>query len=297
MKDNGEISFCVLRNYSSLKEAVQVIFSISNQQLKKNKLSKKKLDRSIKQHDEITLSLNIINHHKINPEYTGSGISIIYEDDEIFGISKPEKTHTHPLCYLDQNNTLSYLRQAGFWRELSINKEKYDRGLLYRLDFETSGLLLYAKNNHIYQELRADFSKYVKEKKYLVICEGECRIEGLITHYLKASRSKGELILASDHEKLGFTQAQLTLNFKGYNKEHDISLIEVRLFQGHRHQIRVQLQNLGHAILGDPVYGNRSADRMFLHCWKYKVNFTSEKVIIDNNLGLFNDFFNLDREL
>jgi 23S rRNA pseudouridine1911/1915/1917 synthase len=76
-----------------------------------------------------------------------------------------------------------------------------------------------------------------------------------------------------------------------YNEESDVSLVEVKLKQGHRHQIRVQLQAMGFPIVGDPLYGDRDYPRMLLHCYQYIFDFEDHKYDLASVPEFLRDFF------
>lgn len=294
LNNDNKINLCFLDDYPSLTEGILSLVKISKNQIKKSSLSKKQLQRKILKRDEVCLPLDLLNYLIINPVFMGSLPKIIFEDEELLGLSKPVRVHCHPLSYCESDNLLSFMRAEGKDKELRVNQKQYDRGLLYRLDYETSGLVLYAKNNELYDKVRADFKTYVVNKTYLAIVDGKCEVEGRLTHYLKSSGPKGEKVDVFEINKDGSLEVECEIKVKNYNSEENLSLIEIKLFQGHRHQIRKQLQAIGHTILGDPIYGKRSSERMFLHCWKYTLNLGVEKTIVDSNLGLFSLFFNSD---
>jgi 23S rRNA pseudouridine1911/1915/1917 synthase len=295
----NNISLCSIDNFSSLEEMILDVFKVSKNQIKKSRLSKKKLARKIAPKDVIELPLNLVNYLLVNPEYSGEKPIILLENQSVLAISKPVKVHGHPLSYCESDNVLSYLNSIGRSDLLRVNESNYDRGLLYRLDFETSGLLILSKTNGLYNSARNNLEDIVKSKVYLAIVDGECRRDEKLSHYLKVGGSKNKDIEVFDQFVEGSKQVECNVKFLAYNKEQNLSLIEVTLFQGHRHQIRKQLQGIGHCILGDPLYGTREAERMFLHCWKYSINLSESNTdrtieIIDNNVTLFNNLFNFD---
>ena len=96
---------------------------------------------------------------------------VIEQNEFIFALSKPTGVHSLALKYSESNNLLSYLRDSENSADIFlINQNSYEKGLLYRLDYETSGLVLFAKKEKIYEQFRQNI---LKEKYYLAIVQGE----------------------------------------------------------------------------------------------------------------------------
>lgn len=293
---NKKIELCFISKYPSVQEGILDVFKISKSQLKKLQIPKNYLAKEIRSKDACSLPINLVNHGMINPQYNGPEVQLILETEFILALSKPEKVHTHPLSYDESDNICSFLRQSGRSVELSINKENYDRGLLYRLDYETSGLILYAKNEELYKQARADLKSVVNSKKYLAVVEGEIKQDELVTSYLKSTGKKGSRVDLSSADDISAKKVECKVRLVEFNSTLNISLVEVELFQGVRHQIRKQLEDIGHPIIGDPLYGNKSGKRMYLHCWQYEISWGTKLKIEDKNFGLLLDFFNFNGE-
>lgn len=258
-----KIGICFIQDFPSVMEGISILTGVSKNQLKKE-LSKKELNRSIKKQDELQLPINLFNYGKINPIYLGPVIKSLFEDDQFLVLSKPHKVHCHPLGYDENDNVLSYLSTIAP-ELLEVDKQSYDRGLFYRLDFETSGLLYLAKSDSIQSQMRQQFSTAMKAKKYLAVVDGKADQEKVLKHHLSSYGEKKSLVKVDEQGEL----CECHYHLLEYNETEDLSLIEVNLKQGFRHQIRVQLQADGHAIVGDPLYGNREYSRLMLHCYQY----------------------------
>ena len=256
---------CFLAPSPSLAEAIGEIIGISRSQLIKRGLKKKDLNQRIDHRKEVELPLSILNYGLINPVYQGQEFKILEENTNIVSIEKPVKVHCHPLHYDESDNILSGLRAAGRDDLLSVNPESYDRGLLYRLDFETSGLLLYVKNTKLLKELRVNFQTKVKRKTYLAKVHGEIKEELLLKNSLKPSAQKGSKM----KEAVDGVEANIkVLPVKNLGR---FTIVEIDLNEGVRHQIRVQLSLAGFSILGDPLYGDDDESILHLHCLKYEI--------------------------
>lgn len=256
----------MLDSYQTLEEALKTIFGFSKNLLKKN-LTKNQLQKPMKKGDRIDLPINLMNHGQINPMYVGPKVNIQYEDDLILVLGKPEKIHSHPLTYDESDNLLSFIRDQLGDDCLQVNRENYDRGLLFRLDYETSGLMIYVKNPNLHDELRNNFHRLIKEKVYLAKVRGKFDQEGLWEHQIKPSEERGHKMKLDSRGDSAILEASLKI----YNEKTDTSIVEVKLHTGLRHQIRIQLASLGFPIIGDGLYGGEEAKRLFLHAYRYHI--------------------------
>lgn len=275
---------------ASFKEALKKTLGSSGQLIKRY-FSSKEQDRKIRAHDVSRLPINFINHLKINPEYVGPAVEIISETENFLAIHKPPGVHCHPHNYGDKDTLLNFLVTAGKWEGLSINESNYDRGLLYRLDYETSGIMIIAKNEKFLRHFRDNFSTEMKRKFYWAIVIGDFNQEGRWTHHFKSTGLKGVKQKVSDVSGPETSEGSLSVLKVSYSE--GLSLVLVNLKTGLRHQIRAQLSHLGFPILGDELYGGRAAERVFLHALRYEFFETLE----DPNAELFDVFFDLNGAL
>lgn len=285
-----------IHHFNSRKEALEDQFKLSGQWLKKYGVGKDWLQKPCHYKDEISLPIEVFNKGMISPFYDGPAPRIIKETDLFLVVHKPCRVHTHPLSYDDDLNMLSFLRSQDKFSFLDVNKSNYDRGLLYRLDFETSGLLILTNKESLYLEARSHFNERVKEKIYLCIVKGEVRSESELSSYLTKSSQNGEKMKVTNHV-VNENSSLGKLSFKkiDYNPKEDTSLLMVNLETGLRHQIRAQLADNGHPILGDELYGGPKCDRLYLHCYRYQFQLGGMNYeFIDSDLGSFSLFFNLN---
>lgn len=285
-----KIEYLWLAEATSLKDALKEVLGSSNQNLKKF-YSNKELQQSVQTKEVLKLPLDLVNHLLINPEYAGPEVRVLKETKEYLALHKPPGVHCHPHNYSDTNTVLNFLAHAGIYSPLLVNQENYDRGLLYRLDMETSGLLLVLKNPQLHLEAREGFAFAVKRKYYWAIVEGDFDREGLHSHHFKGSGPKGAKqkvsSVGSESTQEGILGVKKILSEKGK------SLLLVSLKTGLRHQIRAQLSHLGFPILGDEFYGGQASERLFLHAFRYEWL----DVIEDVGPELFDRLFDLNRAL
>lgn len=274
----------------SLKDALQRAIGCSGQQIKRY-FSSKQQDHEIRAKDISRLPLDLVNHLQINPHYDGPPMKILAETDEYIALHKAPEIHCHPQKYSDTNTVLNYLVTQNYWKSLNINQENYDRGLLYRLDYETSGVLILAKNASLLKAVRNDFKTEMKRKFYWAIVEGNFDKDGLWTHYLRSKGSKGSKQEVFDQKVDESLEGSLSV-LKLMESEGK-SLLLINLKSGLRHQIRAQMAHLGFPLLGDELYGGKKAERLFLHALRYEWI----DVIEDREAELFNSFFDLNRAL
>lgn len=287
----NKVSISFLHAYPSLTQALQKTIGISRSQLLKRGLEKKILNQRVNPQQTFSLPIGLVNWGRVNPRYSGQKIAILQETEDLIAVSKPYSVHCHPLHYDESDNLLSALISQGRWDLMQVNKENYDRGLLYRLDYETSGVMVLAKKDEVYQQLRDHFHAVVKQKTYTAIVEGRFETKQQLMHRLSSS---GKKIMADEKGK----EAEIEVTPLQVDHNENLTLIKIELYQGLRHQIRVQLSLNQTPILGDFLYGaQRSASRLFLHCYKYKFELKGEILEFeDPSMPLFREFFDFNGE-
>ncbi len=284
------VDFQWLHDEKSTKEALQATLNCSGQLIKKH-FNSKEQTRPIRARDQIRLPLDFVNHMRINPVFEGPSPLILKETSNYLALPKPACIHCHPLVYSDRDTLLNFLTQIQHWPALNINQNQYDRGLLYRLDFETSGVILLAKNEEFLSKMRMGFSTLMKRKFYWAIVDGNFNREGEWTHYFRASGEKGSKQLVSDSANRDSQEGILSV--KKVMESQGKSLVLINLKHGLRHQIRAQLSHLGFPLLGDVLYGGKKNERLFLHALRYEWS----EALEDHHADLFHLFFDLDRGL
>jgi len=142
-------------------------------------------------------------------------------------------------------------------------------GIVHRLDKDTSGVLLVARNDAAHRALAAQFAGRTVEKNYLALVHGKVRNEeGRVTAPIARDPIRRIRMTA----KLASGRSALT-EYRVLRRFEKFTYLEVRIGTGRTHQIRVHLASIGHPVAGDKVYGAPVAERMFLHAWR--IVFTS----------------------
>jgi len=192
-------------------------------------------------------------------------LEILFEDDDIIVINKPAGLTVHPGAGQREHTLVNAL--LSHCTTLSGIGGKERPGIVHRLDKETSGCLVVAKNDMAHRELSKPFATRTVEKIYLALVAGKLRKAAAVIEE-KIGRHpvhRQRMRVTSLRGRTAKTE------YRVIRSSDEASLIECRLHSGRTHQIRVHLHHLGHAILGDKVYVPRFAKnflRQMLHAWK-----------------------------
>ncbi len=186
-------------------------------------------------------------------------VKIVYEDDEFIAIDKPAGL----LSVESDNETecafacvFEYLSQSG------KNARPY---ILHRIDKETSGVLVFAKNPKIHSMLKMHWNEQVTLREYYAVVEGALEEkEGTIVSYLKENKNN---LMYSTQDITG--QKAIT-KYSVVKESEQYSLVRVQIETGKKNQIRVHMQSLGHPVVGDDKYGGTKnpLKRLGLHASK-----------------------------
>ena len=284
---------CILGSDTSIESSLKSL-NISKSRIKKADIPKTFLEKKVENHQEVEIPLNLINHGLICPTYQGPKVELLFEDKNVLVLNKPPNIHCKPLTYNEENNILSFLRQNLYFKRTNFCFEhQYEGGLLYRLDFETSGVLFFSKDKNEYLFIRKNFKNLAKTKEYICIVGGKFAGSGCYKHFLSAHGPKKGQVKVKEHGELGL--GIIDIKILDYDRNKNLTLLKVKLYSGIRHQIRVQLSYLGHPILGDILYGGTESSRLFLHAYKYEILIGNKNYGIEcKDAVLFDRFFNLD---
>jgi 23S rRNA pseudouridine1911/1915/1917 synthase len=190
-------------------------------------------------------------------------LSIVYEDDDLLVVDKPAGLAVHPGAGRSRHTLVNAL--LAHCPDLAGIGGVLRPGIVHRLDKDTSGLLLVAKNDRAHAALSRQLKERTVEKGYLALVTGRLEpgegvIEGAIG---RDPRNRRRMAVVE-----GGRPARTAYRVR--ERPHDCTLVEVTPSTGRTHQIRVHLAAVGHPIVGDALYGRPSAlvGRQFLHaCW------------------------------
>lgn len=188
---------------------------------------------------------------------SNTDLDIIYEDKELIVINKPAGLLS--MAGGSEKEKTAYRLVGAYLKSKNKNARVF---IVHRLDKDTSGVLMFAKNEIIKNKLQNNWNEIVYKRGYLAIVEGKLKKNhGTIKNYLDESKTQMVYISNNGKGKLAITHYKV-LKESRYN-----SLVEVFLDTGRKNQIRVHMQSLGHSIVGDKKYGatTNPIKRMGLH--------------------------------
>ena len=258
-------------NFSNLKELLKVYFYISDRLLLRLKKNNKILVNGNVANINSALSFNDLVEVLLDFEEDNSNIipvkmdlNILYEDDALLIINKPAGIPVHPSM---DHFTDSLSNGVRYYFD-SINLKKKIRPV-NRLDKNTSGIVIFAKNEYIQECLVRQMKTDTFEKEYIAICEGKFeREEGVINAPI--CRKENSIIerCVNENGDTAITEYKVLK----YDETNNYSIVKCNLKTGRTHQIRVHLSYIRHPILGDTLYGNPSnlIDRQALHSYRVK---------------------------
>lgn len=241
------------------------------------------------------IRVNIPEEEEIDIEPENIDLNIIFENEDFILINKKYGMVVHP-AYGNYTGTL--VNALLFYTQnLSSLNGKIRPGIIHRLDKDTSGLILVAKNNFSHAKLATMFTDKTIQKTYLCIVKGNFsdenlsgRIENLIG---RDPKDRKKMTIVEKNGKIAIS------NYKVIEQVNDFSLVEVNIETGRTHQIRVHMKHLNHSILGDSLYGsaNKLASRQMLHAYKLEFKNPIDNKIYSFKAPLFDDFIELAEKL
>jgi len=229
---------------------------IEKNNVKLNKVSRTLPSTIIKTNDKIII--NIIEEENLKIAPNNIKLDIVFEDKDILIINKPKGMVVHPGAG-NYKNTLVNALLYKYKNKLSDINGNTRPGIVHRIDKETSGLLVVAKNNLSHSNLGKQFSEHSIKRKYQCLAWGVIRpLNGRIETLITRNKKNRQLMTVSDvNGKRAITNYKTikVFNLKDIPK---ISLIECELETGRTHQIRVHLKYKGTSLLGDKQYGKKN---------------------------------------
>ena len=218
---------------------------------------------SVKINDFIEVNGELDYEIKVDPE--NIPLNIVYEDDDLLIINKESGMVVHPA----PGHYTGTLVNALLYRYKDLAGDKFRPGIVHRLDKDTSGLMLVAKNEFTLEKLSLMISKKEVERKYLAIVDGVIQNDsGEIDAPIGRDKNNRQKMAVTDQNA-----KEAITHFKVLERFNNNTLIECILDTGRTHQIRVHMAYIGYPVCNDPLYGKgKDSFGQMLHSYSIKLN-------------------------
>lgn len=188
-------------------------------------------------------------------------LDIVYEDEDVVVVNKPQGMVVHPSAGHSHGTLVNGLLHQI--KDLSTINDVVRPGIVHRIDKDTSGLLMVAKNDQAHEALAKQLKDKTSLRKYVALVHGEIPHEkGRIEAPIGRSKVDRKMQAVIEGGKEAVTHFEVLERFAGF------TLIELQLETGRTHQIRVHMQYIGYPVAGDPLYGPKKTlkgNGQFLH--------------------------------
>lgn len=207
----------------------------------------KKASYLLKEDDKVVFEIPRTSEIKIEPE--NIPLEVVYDDENMLVVNKPSGMLTHPTT-IEESGTLVNALLYKYGENLSDINGEFRRGILHRLDRNTSGLLMVAKNNKAHEFLANQIKNHTITKKYRAIAKGViAQDEFEINSPIGRNPNQPHKMAVREDGKPSRTIVKVLERFKA------ATYVELTLVTGRTHQIRVHLKSINHPIYNDSLYG------------------------------------------
>jgi len=210
-------------------------------------------DKIVTRHDYLLKKGDLVFVNKYKDEL----LEVIYEDKNIIVVNKKSNLLTIS-NEKKEVNLYSLLSEY-----VKRNNKKNKIFVVHRLDKDTSGVVLFARNEKIKKILQDNWDSLVYKREYVAVVEGETKEEETLIHYLKENQN--HYVYVSKDGKKSIT------HYKKIKSNGKYTLLDILIETGRKNQIRVQLKEIDHPIIGDNKYGGIKKDRLYLHAYKLEL--------------------------
>lgn len=263
-QEAGLLNFLILSLSDKSRSTVKSI--LSNRQVAVNGKIVTQFDTVLHPGDVLTVNMEkgarIFSHPKID---------IVYEDNELIVVNK----HSGLLSVSTDNvkDKTAYHILSAYLKSVDVRNRIF---VLHRLDRETSGLMMFAKNRRVQEILQKNWSEMVLERAYVAVVEGRpANTQGRITSYLRENKAMN--VYSANDGQLAITHYNVLKSNERY------TLVKLQLETGRKNQIRVHLSEMGCPVAGDTKYGARSnpIKRLALHACGLKFIHPETQQVMD----------------
>ncbi|NYB72656.1 RluA family pseudouridine synthase [Sedimentibacter hydroxybenzoicus DSM 7310] len=277
--NNNILNYTIQENGKTVKDILSENLNFSRRLSKKLEINDKIFlnDKVIRLNKRVCIGdVLSLKFDEDEDEYTAIDIpiNIVYEDDDLLVVNKPPYIVVHP-TKSHQNNTIAngvayYFREKGLKRKVR---------LVNRLDMNTSGIVIIAKNPYAHNELSKQMKGNKVDKYYYAI------VEGIIENGCGTINEPIARLNADDIMRIVHPSGKDCITHYSVEKRfNNLTLVKLKLETGRTHQIRVHMKHIGHIVLGDSLYGSESdlIKRQALHCYEMKFlqPSTAEEIVI-----------------
>ena len=202
----------------------------------------------VKENDVIDIP--VLTEEEIKAEPEKLNLDIVYEDDDVIVVNKPNGMVVHPAFGNTKHTLVNGLLYHS--KELSKKNGEFRPGIVHRIDAYTTGLLMIAKNDKAHEFLAKQLSEKTTHRKYIALVWGVINND---TGTIDAAIGRD----INDRKKMSITAdgKEAITHFKVLERYKTATLIELKLETGRTHQIRVHMNYINHPVVNDPVYGKR----------------------------------------
>ena len=275
VKETNELYTYLRHNLTTMsKNNIKTL--LKNGNIYVNNTPKTKHNYIIKNNDIITIG-NSIQTNEIN-------LKIIYEDENIIVIDKPTK-----LLTISNKNE----KEDTLYRKVSdyLKKQNKKVFVIHRLDYDTSGIIMFAKNQKVQKLYQDNWNNLAKEREYTAVVEGITNNEGHIESYLKQTKT---LLVYSSKNKDGYFSIT---DYQKITNNNKYSLLKILISTGRRNQIRCHMHDINHPIAGDTRYNSKTnpLGRLCLHASKLIITNPLNNEIMTFTSEVPNEFINITK--
>lgn len=218
-----------------------------------------KANYKVKTGDQVTIAVPEPTVLELTPE--NIPLEIVYEDEDVAVVNKPQGMVVHPSAGHPNGTLVNAL--LFHMQNLSSINDVIRPGIVHRIDKDTSGLLMIAKNDFAHESLAKQLKEKTSLRKYVALVHGVIPHEkGVIDAPIGRSKTDRKMQAVIEEGKPAVTHFQVLERFA------DFTLVELQLETGRTHQIRVHMKYIGYPLAGDPVYGPKKTlpgKGQFLH--------------------------------
>ena len=205
---------------------------------------------------------------EINAEAENIPLDIVFEDENFAIINKPQGMVVHPAPGAYNHTLVNAL--LYYFDNLSQKNDNIRPGIVHRIDKDTSGLLVVAKNDFAHQDLASQIAEHSCFRHYLALLEGNLKAdEGTVDTFIGRSPKDRKMMAVLEDGKRAIS------HYKVLQRYENNCLVEFKLETGRTHQIRVHSKHLGHPLVGDKTYGYKNQkfnlEGQLLHAYKLEL--------------------------